>query len=133
MKVFVTSHFKLGENKSDIEELCAAVHAAGLVDFSFIRDIEHYQKLFPDPKELWERAKTEIAACDALLIDLSDNPTGGRVVEAGIAFALNKPIFVIVKEGLTYKEVYNGIATDVITYRNYDDVTNALTKYSQPK
>jgi nucleoside 2-deoxyribosyltransferase len=78
-----------------------------------------------------ESARSEINACDALLIDISDNPGGGRVTETGIAYALNKPIFVIVKRETPYKEViYDGVAERVIRYNNYTDVTKALTEIS---
>ncbi len=90
MKVFVTARFK-DANRGDIEALCAAVSAAGLEDFSFIRDIENYQKIFDNPVELWQRAREELTRCDALLVDVSDFPTGGRVIEIGIAFGLKCP------------------------------------------
>jgi len=133
MKVCVTTRFKDAENKKDIANLCAAVRAAGMEDFSFIRDIENYQKIFSDPKELWQRAKEEIEKCDALLIDISDNPSGGRVIEAGIAYALNMPIFVLVKKGLAYKDIYDGIGTLVIQYETSQDITDALARFLKNK
>ena len=102
-------------------------------DFSFIRDIENYQKVFNDPKELWQRAKEAIEKCDALLIDISDNPSGGRVIEAGIAYALNMPIFVLVKKGLAYKDIYDGIGTLVIQYETSQDITDALARFLKNK
>lgn len=129
MKVFITTRFKGDANKDDIVNLCTAVRTAGMEDFNFIRDIENYQKTFEDPKELWQRAKEEIINCDALLVDVSDNPGGGRVIEAGIAYALGKPIFVLVKEGLAYKDIYDGIGTVVITYSSYQDITKALSAF----
>ncbi len=129
VKVCVTTRFKGDENKKDIVDLCAAVRAAGMEDFSFIRDIENYQKTFNDPKELWQKACEEIRQCDALLIDISDNPSGGRVIEAGIAYALGMPIFVLIKEGLAYKEIYDGIGTIVIHYTTYVDITKALSRF----
>ena len=128
MKVCITTRFK-DAKKEDIEALCAAVKASGMEDFSFIRDIENYQKIFNDPVELWRRARDEIAKCDALLIDVSDAPTGGRVIEAGIAFGLKLPIFVVVKKGIEYKEVFDGIATEVIRYEDYHDITSELAAF----
>lgn len=133
MKVCVTTRFKGDENKNDIINLCAAVRAAGMEDFSFIRDIEHYQKTFSDPKELWKRAKEEIEKCDALLIDISDNPSGGRVLEVGIAYALGMPIFVLVKKGMVYKDIYQGVGTAIIQYNTYEDITKALTPFLKLK
>lgn len=129
MKVCVTTRFKGAENKEALVALCAAVRAAGMEDFSFIRDVENYQKTFNDPKELWKRAREEIRKCDALLIDVSDNPTGGRVIEAGIAYALDLPIFILVKEGLQYKDIYDGIGTVVIKYETTEDITKTLARF----
>ena len=130
MKVYVTTRFKgSNENKQEIEHLCFAVHDAGMQDFSFIRDVENYQKVFDDPKDLWSRSLEEIEKCEALLIDVSDHPSGGRVIEVGIAYALHKPVFVVVKNGMEYKDVYNGVAALVIRYDSYQDITDALKEY----
>lgn len=129
MKVYIATRFKGSENKKEIEELCAAVKAAGLEDFNFIRDVEHYKHTFDNPKELWQRTHDEINACDALLVDISDHPTGGRLVEAGIAYALKKPVIVIKKPGVEYKTLFDGISSTVIEYKNFKDLTNQLKKY----
>lgn len=126
MKICVTARFKSGENKDEIEALCSAVRAAGAKDFCFVRDVENYEKTFDNPQDLWLRARAEIEKCDALLIDVSDKPTGGRVIEAGIAYALHMPIIVIVKNGVDYKEIYDGIADLVVKYDTFKDVTPAL-------
>lgn len=129
MKVYVTARFKGDENRSEIEQLCDAVRKAGMEDFCFVRDVENYQKTFDNPKELWARSLLEIRHCDALLIDVSDAPTGGRVIESGIAYALNMPVFVIARTGVQFKELYNGIATEVFYYGDYDDLTLQLERY----
>jgi nucleoside 2-deoxyribosyltransferase len=130
MKVYVTARFKNAtKNKPDIEALCAAVRSAGIEDFSFIRDIENYEKIFDDPRELWERSREELEKCDGLLIDISDSPSGGRVIEAGMAYGLKLPVFVVVKNDIDYKEVYDGIATKVIRYDTFDDLAAPLANY----
>lgn len=131
MKIYIAARFKGAENKPEIESLCAAVRASGLEDFCFIRDVENYEKTFDNPQELWARTLQEMNACDAFLIDVSDRPTGGRVIEAGIAYAQKQPIFVLVKSGVDYKEIYDGIATLVITYDDYSDIIEPLKNYLQ--
>lgn len=125
MKIYITSRFKGSEdNKAQIEELCNAVRNAGIEDFHFIRDIEHYQSNFFDSqKKLWEAAKEQLKVCDALLVDVSDNPSGGRVAEAGMAYALNIPIYVIAKKGTEYKDFYTGIAEKIFEYEELSDIT----------
>lgn len=126
-KIFITASFKNSENKEEIEKLCALVKQSGFEDFCFIRDVENYQKMFNDPKELMERAKEEIKKCDYLLIDLTDKPTG-RAYEAGIAYALNKKIIVIIKSGTSLKDTTHGIAETVIEYNNIEDIVPGLQK-----
>ena len=128
MKIYITSRFKgSSENKAEIEKLCSAVRSAGMEDFHFIRDIEHYQSnFFKDQKELWAAALKCLTECDALLIDISDSPSGGRLVEAGMAYSLNKPVYVIVKNGVEYKDFYNGIATSIFKYDEVGDITKQL-------
>lgn len=131
VKVYITSRFKGTENKNEISELCSAVAAAGMTDFSFVRDIENFQKTFDDPKELWQRALLEIKKCDALLIDVSDSPSGGRVVEAGIAYALGLPIITICKNGTQHKEFYKGISNIVVSYDSYKDIIPVLKRWME--
>jgi len=128
MKVYITSRFKGSlENKADIDKLCSAVRNAGMEDFHFIRDVEHYQpNFFKDKKQLWASALKHLAECDALLIDISDSPSGGRLVEAGMAYSLNKPVYVVVKNGVEYKDFYDGIATSVFKYDEIGDITQQL-------
>lgn len=125
MRVFITASF--GDSKENIERLCSAVRAAGFEDFCFIRDVENYQKTFDDSKELMQRAKEEIGKSDALLIDMTDKPTG-RAIEAGIMYALGKRIIVIMKNGTKIKDTVRGIASEIIEYKNIEDISPILNK-----
>lgn len=130
MKICITTRFSsASQDRKPVERLCAAVRAAGMEDFCFVRDVERYQHVFDDPRELWQRAKDEILACDALLIDVSDAPTGGRVIEAGMAFGASMPVIVIAKTGTEYKQIFDGIATKIIFYDEYEDITAPLQKF----
>ncbi|MFZ2544857.1 MAG: nucleoside 2-deoxyribosyltransferase [Candidatus Saccharimonadales bacterium] len=129
MKVYITSRFQGADNKHEIQALCSAVKEAGMTDFSFIRDIEHYKHTFDNPKDLWQRSYDEIGACDALLIDVSDNPTGGRLVEVGIAYALRKPVIIVKRPSVDYKPLFDGISSVVIEYHDYKDLTSKLKQY----
>lgn len=128
-RMFITASFQNGENKEEIEYLCSLVKKAGFDDFCFIRDIENYQKVFTDPKELMTRAKEEIEKSDYFLIDMTDKPTG-RAIEAGIAYALEKKIVVIMKRGTQIKDTTRGISDLIIEYDNIDDITDKLAQLS---
>ncbi|MCA9318740.1 nucleoside 2-deoxyribosyltransferase [Candidatus Saccharibacteria bacterium] len=124
----MTSRFKGSqENRAEIERLCLAVRDAGIEDFHFIRDVENFQpNFFKTQEELWENARNQIAKCDALLIDITDHPSGGRLIEAGIAYALDKPVYVIMKNDTIYKDFYTGIADAIFKYNSIEDVTDHL-------
>ena len=125
MKVFITASFKEGKNKDEIEYLCSLIKESGFQDFCFIRDVENYQKIFDDPKDLMNRAKEEIAQCEVLLIDMTNKPTG-RAIEAGIAFAQNKKIISIMKKGTKIKDTTKGISDAIIEYDNLKDIVTPL-------
>lgn len=130
MLVYVTTRFKgAKENRIEVEKLCASVRAAGMTDFNFVRDIEEYEHTFDDPKELWGIARRELEKCDSLLIDVSDSPSGGRVVEVGMAYALRKTIFVIAKTGIVLKDFYAGTADLIVEYENIQDIIKPLQEY----
>lgn len=104
-----------------------AVRSAGMEDFHFIRDVEKYQpNFFSTQQEVWTAAKNSLKECDALLVDVSDNPSGGRVVEVGMAFALNLQIFVIAKKGTHYKDFYNGVTSKIFEYEDVGDISSWL-------
>lgn len=121
MKVFITASFKEGKNRKEIEQICSIVRNAGFEDFCFIRDVENYQKVFSNPKELMDRARMEILNCGALLFDATEKSTG-RAIEVGIAFANKKKIIVVMKEGTKIKDTLRGVADLVITYKVIGDV-----------
>lgn len=123
MRLYITSSF--GDSRETIEELCSIVRSAGFEDFSFIRDVEGYQKIFDDPKDLMRQAEEEIEKSDALLIDMTDKPTG-RAIEAGMAYALNKKIIAIMRAGTQIKDTTRGIADAMIEYDAIEDISVGL-------
>ena len=128
MKLMVTMTYKGNDNRHEIEELCSLVDQAGFESFCFRRDVEKYQKIFDDPKDLMKRAKDEIAQCDALLIDLTNKPTG-RAYEAGMAYCMDKKIVVILEKGTFIKETTKGIADLIIEYEEIGDIVGPLSQF----
>lgn len=132
MKIYITVTFKGEENKKEVEHLCSLVREAGFQDFCFVRDIEKYQKIFDNPKELMNKAKEEILKCDALLIDFSEKSTG-RTIEAGIAFDAGKQIIGIVKNGVEVKPTARGITDVIIEYNQVEDIVEPLKAFLELK
>ena len=127
MKIYITASFKGADNRKYIEEICSTVKKSGFEDFCFIRDVENYQKVFHDAYELMQRAREEIGKCDALLIDYN-GPGHGRMIELGIAYALNKKIVLITKKGTHVKETMAGVTNGIIEYEKLEDITNPLSE-----
>lgn len=123
MRCYITSSF--GDGKVEIEKLCSIVRSAGFEDFSFIRDVENYQKVFDNPKDLMKRSEDEIKKSDVLLIDMTDKPTG-RAIEAGMAYSHGKKIIVIMKKGTQIKDTTKGITDVLIEYDVISDVSDGL-------
>jgi len=123
MRCYITSSF--GDSKEEIERLCSVVKSAGFEDFSFIRDVERYQKVFDNPKDLMKRSEDEIRKSDALLIDMTDKPTG-RAIEAGMAYSLGKKIIAIMKRGTRIKDTTRGISDVIVEYGVIEDISGGL-------
>jgi len=123
MKVYITAKFGTG-NKEEIDNMCALVQKSGFEDFCFVRDVD---EKFQDAHELMQRAKEEIATCDVLLIQY-DGPSHGRIVELGIAYALDKMIILITKEGTFIKETILGVTDAVIEYNQLEDIVTPLAQ-----
>lgn len=127
MKVYITASFKGSDNREEIEHMCSLVKESGFEDFCFVRDVENYEKVFDNAHKLMQRAKQEIAKCDVLLIEY-DGPGHGRMVELGIAFALDKKIILLTKEGNYVKETIRGVTDGFIEYQNLEDITEPLSQ-----
>lgn len=128
LRVFITSSYQNSENKNEIEHLCSIVKSAGFEDFCFIRDIENYEKVFDNPKDLMKSALEEINKSDLLLIDMTEKPTG-RAFEAGMAYALNKKIIMIMKKGTELKDTSKGIADEIIEYESIEEIEEKLKQF----
>lgn len=127
MKMYITSRFDGSlDNEKEIARLCSAVRNAGFEDFHATRDMVGP---FSDQKDLWDTARRYIEESDALLVDISDSPSGGRLIEIGMAYSLKKPIYVIAKNGTERKYFYDGIATSIIEYDEVEKITKHLEKY----
>ena len=127
MRVYITAPFKGEDNKSEIEHLCSLVRTSWFEDFCFIRDVEHYQKIFQDVHTLMLRAKEEIEKCDVLLIDY-DWPASGRMIELGIAYALGKKVILITPKTMKVKETVAGATDSIIYYDFLQDIVDPMSK-----
>lgn len=132
MKVFITGNFYRKSAKPAIEGLSKAVRDAGMMDVSFMRDVEGYKRPRGTAKEKWLKVYDEMAACDVLLVDMGES-NDRRAVECGMALALKKPIVITVKRGTKHKKLFDDMASKVIEYDSYKDITQQLKKYEKDR
>lgn len=127
-KIYITAHFAGTENKAEIEQLCSLIKEAGYQDFCFIRDVEHYEKMFFDSRLLMQRAMEELNQCDALFLDF-DGPGTGRIVELGMAYALKKKIIIATKKGTVVRDTIRGVADLFIEYGDISEIVAPMRQY----
>ena len=123
MKIYITAPFRDWENKDEIEYLCSIIRKSGFEDYCFVRD----EKIFVDEYEMMKRAKEKIEKCDVLLIDY-DGPTHGRMIELGMAYAMNKKIVVITKKWTQSKDTVRGVSDRIIEYEDIVDIIKPMSK-----
>lgn len=129
MKIYITARFAGSKDNRLLQKLCRAVKEAGHTDYCFVRDVEEYKDTFKDAKKLMKRTKEELLKCDALLIDETDNPGGGRMIEAGIAFDADKKIIVIARQGTVVRNTLAGVADKIIFYDQIEDIKKELLSF----
>ena len=83
--------------------------------------------MFADEHEMMIKAKEKIEECEALVIDY-DGPTHGRMIELGMAYAMNKKIVVITKKGTNIKDTVRGVIDRIIEYENIEDIIEPMSK-----
>lgn len=127
MRLYVTATFKGADNRAEIERLCKLVRQAGWEDFCFARDVEGWKHVFDDPGTLMQRSLREIMVADALLLDMTTQPTG-RAIEAGMAYATGRRVIVIMQRGTPIKDTVRGVADAIIEYETLEDIVAPLAR-----
>lgn len=133
MKVYITGNFTGTERKQKIEALSVAVREAKMDDFCFLRDVQQYKRTFTNAKAKWAKVYDELAASDLLLVDVADGANSRRAVECGMALALKKPIVITIQRGMPHKKLFDDLASTVIEYDSYKDITQPLKRYDKQR
>ena len=104
-------------NRPRIEELTAALAAAGFSTCCIVRDVEAWGQVVYDAPALMERTFAEIEHSELAVIDFAEKGVGVGI-EAGYAYARGLPVIVIVPEDGEISTTLAGIATQM--YRESD-------------
>ena len=126
MKAYLAIKFKEDfSNRGLIEEISSVLEKDGIETVVMARDHEKWGEKKFTPEELMTKTFEEIDSADFLVIEFSEKGVG-LGIEAGYAFANHKPIFVVAKEGSDISSTLQGIAAEVIFYRNPGDLSGKI-------
>lgn len=133
MKIYITGdQFQGKSGLHRLSQLHSAIAAAGMRSLGVERENEPSLSAAVQ-RQHWERLYDELGACDSLLVDVTQGVSEAVAIECGMAFALRKPIVVIMKRGSSYDGQLNAMASTTLTYDQYADITRPLKKYDQDR
>lgn len=104
-------------NRAHIENIARALEGNDCETTCIVRDVERWGELKCDARDLMQQTFASIGSCDVLVVDASEKGVGIGI-EAGYAYAMNKPIWVIARSGSELSETLKGIADAVRTYED---------------
>ncbi len=103
------------KNRNLIEQISSALEVAGFKSTVMVRDYEKWGKIQFTPVELMELTFKLIDEANLLVVEFSEKGTG-LGIEAGYAYASNKPIIVIAKRSSEISLTLSGIAREIHFY-----------------
>lgn len=114
-------HYSDNSNREHIEKISSALEYFGWETICVTRDIELWGKIEYSPRDLMYKALKEIQNSDLIIIDLTEKGVGIGI-EAGFAYANNKPIITIAKQGSHVSTTLCGISKRVDYYEDLDNL-----------
>ena len=133
INAFMSLKFHDGEeDKIKIDKLTEALLKAGIKNTVMARDVEKYgDATLPKGKKLMiDYAFPAMKASDMIIIEFSEKGVG-LGIGAGYCYANNVPIYVIAKTGSDISLTMENLATKVIFYNDYNDITKAFLKIAK--
>ena len=122
-KLFITAKYSSVEGDAQyMKNLYRVAVDAGWQPYCFAIERPKYD----NQTQLWEDARSDIESCQGLMVDCTDQSMAGRMVEVGIAYERKIPIIVIKKSGAKHNILFDGVASKVVEYDSYDDITASL-------
>lgn len=126
MKIYLAIKFHEDlSNKKLIEGISKSLEFMGYKVIVIARDYEKWGKIKFSPKELMKLSFKIIEESDLLLVEFSEKGVG-LGIEAGYAYAKDKPIIVIAKNGSEISETMRGVAKEVIFYEKTEEIGEKL-------
>lgn len=108
-------------NRGQVNAICDALAADGIQTVCIARDIEKWGDVTLSQQELMQTSFEEIDKSDLVILEMSEKGVG-LGIEAGYAVAKNKPLVVLIKQGLELSTTLKGIADTIIAYSRAGDI-----------
>lgn len=122
MKAYLAIKFKEDfSNRILIEAISTFLKNDGIETMVMARDHEKWGEKKFAPEKLMAKTFEEIDSADFLVIEFSEKGVG-LGIEAGYAYAKQKPIIVIAKDGSDISSTLKGIAAKILFYKKPEDL-----------
>lgn len=128
MKAYLAIKFKEDfSNRKEVDNISDVLKKSGIETIVMVRDFERWGENKFTPEELMKKTFEQIDSSDMLIIEFSEKGVG-LGIEAGYAYAKQKPIFVIAKDGSDISSTLEGVAREVIFYNNLNDLAGKIIR-----
>ena len=122
MKIFLSiKYYDDMRNKNLIEKICNILK--GNEVFVFAKNIQNYGECIMTPKEVMEKAFSEIDSSDILLAEAS-NLSIGVGIEVGYAYSKKIPIYLIASKKSFVSNSIKGISSKSLFYEKIDEISS---------
>jgi len=111
------------QNRAVIETLSGILEQAGYATICVARDLEKWGQVHFTPADLMRHSFAAINASDVVVIELTEKGVGVGI-EAGYAWANQKPILTIARQGADISETLQGISQRVCRYRELAELAD---------
>ncbi len=107
------------------QEIQSITHLFSSLGIELLVFVDRYHFKDNEEKEMMTTAFNEIDSCDFLIAELSAKSIGVGI-EIGYAYATQKPILYLRKEGTAYSTTAAGCSSHSIVYKNPNDLMEKL-------
>jgi len=129
MRVFLSIKFWGDDrNQQDVEQICQTLERTGADVFCFRRDAELWGDKHFTPSAMMEMVFREIDQSDLLVANVAHWPIGVGV-EAGYAFGRQIPVLCICPISEKIANTVAGVASEIIHYKDYDELCNRAKSF----
>jgi len=118
---FGIKFYEDNRNRDEINSITNSLRNDGIETVCIARDIEKWGAVTLSSQELMRIAFEAIDDSDFVILEMSEKGVG-LGIEAGYCIAKEKPLVILIKEGLDLSNTMQGIASVVIQYNQAEEI-----------